>query len=161
MALLQFNAQQVSPESEFSPLPAGVYVAQVVESDVKPTKSGTGHYLQLTWKVLDGQHAGRLVFDRLNIANQNETATRIGQQQLSQLCHAVGVLQLQDSQQLHSRPCRIKLVVKQDPQYGDSNEVKGYELAQGMAAHTAPAFVPPPVQAKSATPATPWGQKAA
>lgn len=161
MALLSFNAQQVSPESEFSPLPAGVYVAQVVESDVKPTKSGTGHYLQLTWKVLDGQHAGRLVFDRLNIANQNETATRIGQQQLSQLCHAVGVLQLQDSQQLHSRPCRIKLVVKQDPQYGDSNEVKGYELAQGMAAPTAPAFAPPPVQAKSAAPATPWGQKAA
>lgn len=160
MALLNFNAQTVSPESEFSPLPAGVYVAQVVESDVKQTKNGTGHYLQLTWKVLDGQHAGRLVFDRLNIANANETAQKIGQQQLSQLCHAVGVMQLQDSQQLHQRPCRIKIVVRKDDQYGDSNEVKGYEAVAGMAAPAVPAFVPPPVANKPVA-ATPWGQKAA
>lgn len=158
MALLQFNAQAVSPESEFSPIPAGVYTAQVMESDIKATKSGSGHYLQLTWKVLDGAHAGRLVFDRLNIANQNETAQKIGQQQLSSLCHAVGVLQLQDSQQLHARPCRIKVVVKKDDQYGDGNEVKGYEAAAG-AASPAPAFMAPPV--KPAAPAAPWAQKAA
>ncbi len=158
MALLQFNAQAVSPESEFSPIPAGVYAAQVVESDVKPTKTGSGHYLQLTWKILDGQHAGRLVFDRLNIANQNETAQKIGQQQLSQLCHAVGVLQLQDSQQLHARPCRIKVVVRKDDQYGDGNEVKGYEAVTGTAP-AAPSFMPPPVQQPK--PATPWGQRAA
>lgn len=161
MATLNFNAQQVSPESEFSPLPAGIYIAQITDSEIKPTKTGSGHYLQLTWKVLDGQHAGRLVFDRLNIANENERAQKIGQQQLSQLCHAVGVLQLQDSQQLHQRPCRIKLVVKNDPQYGDSNEVKGYEAAApgaGMTPPAAPAFAPPPVANK---PATPWGQRAA
>ena len=158
MALLNFNAAEVSPESEFTPLPAGIYNAQVIDSDLKPTKNGTGHYLQLTWKVLDGQYAGRLAFDRLNIHNANETATKIGQQQLSALCHAAGVLQVQDSSQLHNRPCRIKVVIRKDDHYGDSNEIKGYEAIAG-AKPAAPAFMAPPV-AKPAAGAPPWAKAA-
>lgn len=36
MALLNFRADQVAPqENNFDPIPAGVYIAQVVESDIK------------------------------------------------------------------------------------------------------------------------------
>jgi len=160
MATLNFNAQNVEPAEAFTALPAGLYHAQIVESDLKQTKTGSGHYLQLTWKVLDGQHTGRLIFDRLNIANQNETAQKIGQQQLSALCHAVGILQVADSSQLHNKPCRIKVTVRKDDQYGDSNEVKGYEAAGGTAA-SAPAM---PAFAKPAAPAgntPPWMARAA
>lgn len=165
MALINFNAQTVSPESEFTPLPAGIYTAQVTDSEVKPTKTGTGHYLQLTWRVLEGPQTGRMVFDRLNIANANETATKIGQQMLSQLCHAIGVLQVADSSQLHNRPCRIKVVIRKDDQYGDSNEVKGYEAVSGGSVPSMPAFVAP--QPAKPAPQTfganggPWSQRAA
>jgi hypothetical protein len=159
MATLNFNAQTVAPAEAFTALPAGVYAAQVIESELKPTKNGTGHYLQLTWKVLDGQHTGRLIFDRLNIANANETAQKIGQQQLSALCHAVGVLQVADRQQLHNKPCLIKVTVRQDPQYGDSNEVKGYEPAGGAAAaSTMPAFAKPAAAPAAGSP--PWAKAA-
>ena len=158
MAILNFNAAEVSPESEFTPLPAGIYPAQVVESELKATKNGTGHYLQLQWKILEGQFAGRNVFDRLNIHNANETATKIGQQQLSALCHAVGVLQVADSAQLHFKPCRIKLTIRKDEQYGDRNEIKGYEAIAG-AVPSMPTFAPP-APAKPAAGAPPWAKAA-
>lgn len=159
MAILNFNAQDVEPAEAFTALPAGLYNAQVIESDLKPTKNGTGHYLQLTWKILEGQHAGRLVFDRLNIHNANETAQKIGQQQLSALCHAVGIMQVADSSQLHNKPCRIKVTIRQDQQYGDSNEIKGYEAIAGGAKPAAPAFAAP-AAAKPAAVAPPWAKAA-
>ena len=140
MAQMSFNAAEVEPQSTFDALPAGWYVAQVIESDMKDTKAGTGQYLQLTWEILDGACAGRRVWDRLNISNPNAEAERIGRQQLSQLCHSVGVLQLQDSQQLHGKPARIKLAIRKDPAYGDSNDVKGYEPAGPGIAAAAPSI---------------------
>jgi len=146
MAQLNFNAANVEPDAGFSLIPAGVYTAQATDSKVYPTKSGTGTILELTFKILEGQHAGRLVWARINIQNHNPVAEQIGQKQLSGLCHAVGVLQLQDSTQLHNKPLRIRVKVTKDDQYGDKNEVNGYEaLPQGMAAPIAAprATVPP------------------
>lgn len=146
MALLNFDASTVTPAaSSFEPLPAGIYVAHVVDSEVKTTKAGTGKYLQLTWEVLDGTHAGRKVFDRLNIQNPNETAQQIGLGQLSQLCHAVGLPKVQDSMELHARPCRIKVAIKQNEQFGDSNEIKKYEAVEGARPPAMPTARPPAV----------------
>lgn len=142
MAKLSFNAAEVEPQSTFEPMPAGWYLAQVVESDMKSTKAGTGEYLQLSWEVVEGPCTGRRAWDRLNVSNPNAEAERIGRQQLSQLCHAMGVMNLQDSQQLHGKPVRIKLTVRKDPNFGDSNEVKGYEKAAGIAPAAIPAAIP-------------------
>jgi hypothetical protein len=159
MAAFSFDATTVEPDAGMSPIPAGTYLAQIIESNIKPTKNGTGHYLQATWKVLDGQYKGRLIFDRINVKNASQAAEQIGQKQLSALCHAVGVLRLQDSIQLHNRPARVRVVVREDEQYGDGNEVKGYEPAgvQGMpAAAPQPApFAPQPAFAQPAQPAAP------
>ena len=85
---------------------------------------------------------------RINIQNHNPVAEQIGQKQLSGLCHAVGVLQLQDSTQLHNKPLRIRVKVTKDDQYGDKNEVNGYEaLPQGGGA--------PVVPTRAAVPQTP------
>ena len=146
MAQLNFNAANVEPDAGFSLIPAGVSTAQATDSKVHPTKRVTATILELTFKILDGQHAGRLVWSRINIQNANPVCEQIGQKQLSGLCHAVGVLQLQDSTQLHNKPLRIRVKVTKDDQYGDKNEVNGYEaLPQGMAAPIAAprATVPP------------------
>lgn len=151
MTQLIFNANTVDPNPGFDPIPAGVYVAQIVESDVKPTKNGSGQYAQFTLEVLDGPCKGRKVWSRINVRNQSAEAERIGQSQLSQLQHAVGVLQLQDTTQLHMKPLRIKVTVRKDEQYGDSNEVKGFEALAG----TQPGFVAPPQAAPVVAPAAP------
>ena len=45
--LAGFDAREVEPAVEFAPLPAGKYIAAIVESETKPTKAGGGSYLQL------------------------------------------------------------------------------------------------------------------
>lgn len=155
MAQISFNASAVQPKKSFEPIPAGSYIASISESAIKPTSKGTGQIMNLTFDILDGQYKGRKVFDRINIQNQNPTAEKIGQEQLSALCHAVGVLQLQDTNQLHGRPVTIKVKIRKDDtgQYEDSNEVTGYLAANGaVPAASAPA-------APAAAPAAPWLKK--
>ena len=56
MAKLQnFNANDVEPASDFEAIPAGKYLAVITDSEVKPNKSGTGTYLQLTFQVVEGE----------------------------------------------------------------------------------------------------------
>lgn len=164
MANLVFDATQVAPQESFTPIPAGIYIAQAIDSEVKPLKSGNGQALNLTFEVLDGQFKGRKVFSRLNIQHTNQQAEQIGQKQLSQLCHAAGVLKVNDSAQLHQRPVRIKVKIRKDEtgQYGDQNEIAAFESVGNVVPTTAPsgAFVPAPPAAPAA-PTTPWGQKAA
>ena len=87
------------PEDDrtFDPLPAGDYLMQVTESEIKPTKSGSGEQLILTLEVVDGPHQNRKVWDRLNIRNENADAQRIAQRALADLCLAIGVASLRDT----------------------------------------------------------------
>jgi hypothetical protein len=61
MGNLDFNANTVEPATDFEPIPAGKYVAAVVASEMKPTKAGTGNYLELTFEVLEGEFKGRMI----------------------------------------------------------------------------------------------------
>ena len=153
MATFQFNASEVEPEQGFSVVPAGMYAAQIIDVEIKDTKAGNGQYMSVTWELLDGQYRGRKVWSRLTVRNANAEAERIGRQQLSALCHAVGVLNLQDTVQLHGKQARLRVTVKQDAQYGDSNDVKGYEALAGSAPG-AP-FTPPPAAAPARA-GKPW-----
>jgi len=54
MATLNFNANEVPPAEALEAVPAGKYIAVITESEVKPTKSGTGHFLELTFEIIEG-----------------------------------------------------------------------------------------------------------
>ena len=159
MASFSFDASQVAPQDSFSLLPAGSYIAQIEESEIKATKAGTGQMLKLKWRVVDGQYANRVLFQQINIVNQNPKAEEIGQRQLSSLCHAVGVLKLNDTAQLHAKPVKIKVKIRVDDtgKYDDQNEVTSFESAAGTtaAAHAAVAAAP------AAASVPPWQKRAA
>ena len=122
-----FDAQQVEPTTEFAPLPAGKYLAMITDSELKPTKSGTGQYLQLTFQILEGDCQGRCVWARLNLHNDNATAVKIARAELSAICRAVGVMCPQDSCELHNLPLLITVKCKRRDDTGEiANEVKGY-----------------------------------
>lgn len=153
MATLNFDASQVAPQEAFEVIPAGWYNAMIDESDIKPTKDGGGRYLELRFSVLDGQYAGRKLFQRLNIVNANPTAQEIAYKQLSAIAHAVGILQVPDSTVLHNRPLKIKVKVRAAAgEYEASNEINGWENVNKQvggaapAQQAAPAFVAPPAQ---------------
>ena len=122
-----FDAATVDPATDFEPLPAGKYLTVITDSQMKPTKSGTGHFLELTFQVIDGPFKNRLLWARLNLDNPSETAVKIARGQLSALCRAVNVLQPRDSLELHNIPLVIKVGVKRRDDTGEfTNEVKGF-----------------------------------
>ena len=126
-----FDANEVDPHRAFEPLPAGWYKCVITESEEKPTKAQTGSYIQLKLEVISGDHAGRIVFDRLNLDNPNKTAVEIAQATLSSICHAVGVMRPRDSSELHDKPMMVKLAVRPARDgYDASNDVKGYEAVK-------------------------------
>jgi Protein of unknown function (DUF669) len=123
MTKLNFNAETYHPE-ELDLLPPGEYEAAITESEIKTTKSGTGEYLELRWTILDGDHKGRHVWQRINIQNPNDKAVAIGQRQLWEICNALGVSHLTDSSQLHDIPVGIPVrIEKGTGEFGDQNVI--------------------------------------
>jgi len=143
MSALNFDATTVDPVDDFSPIPAGEYVMAIIDSEMKPTKNGQGQYLQLTLQVLEGEYKGRMVWDRLNLVNPNQTVVEIARRTLSAICHAVGKLQVQDSAELHDIPMVVRVSVRPaDGQYDASNEVKAYKAMQKPQAQPMPQSQP-------------------
>ena len=134
MDLSGFNAENVEPNAPRDPVPAGWYRAVIEASEEKPTKAQTGSYLQLTIQIIEGDHAGRKVIDRLNLNNPNATAVEIAQRTLSSICRAVGIMTPRDSQDLHDKPMMVKVKVKAaSGEYGASNEVDDYAPVEAKA----------------------------
>lgn len=156
MALFNFDSSAIQlQERSFDPIPAGTYIARVIESDLRPLKSGNGTGLNLQFEIIDGQFSNRRIFEQLNVQHSNQKTESIAQEQLAYLCKAVGVSKLQDTQQLHNIPLKIKVKVRKDEtgQYGDSNSITGYESApQAMGVSNQSAFQAQPKPAASA----PW-----
>lgn len=133
MVALNFNAQTVKPNTGFEPVPSGTYPVIITKTEDKPTKNGGGSYLEVTMTIQGGEHNGKTVIDRLNLRNQNQVAVDIAYGTLSAICHVIGRLQVQDSQQLHGVPFQVLVIKKErDDQPGSfSNEVKGYKDING------------------------------
>lgn len=138
-----FDYTQVEPRDSLEPVPPGVYVAEVVESDVVQTKNGAGHRVTLTLRITEGPCEGRQIWDGINFQHANDVAQRIGQQQLAELCAAVGLRgPLEDTNDLHGIPIRIKVKMSKPQEgYDQKNEVSRYMPIDG-AAPAAPAARP-------------------
>ncbi len=142
VSLSGFNAAQVEPSVSFEPIPAGKYVAVIIDSQMKATKAGTGQYLELTFQIVEGEYENRCLWARLNLDNPNPQAVQIAQAELSAICHGTGVMAPNDSSELHNLPLMIKVACRKRSDTGDIvNEIKGYskrELVTACAESTPP-----------------------
>ena len=171
MALVNFQADPTAVTNSYELLPKGDYLCMAIASEIKPNSKRTGDYLQITFEVLDGPSKGRKIWDRLNIRNANKTAEKIALEALNNLCVATGVMNLQDSDQLHNIPVVLKVDIEAGRDgYDDQNRVKGYVAAGGAAPApaqraAAPAQAAAPAPAAAATAAAGgapvWKRKAA
>jgi hypothetical protein len=150
------------PDNELTVIPAGWYTATIAEAEVKTAKRGDGQYLSVRYTILGPTHQGRSVYGNVTLRNASETATRIGRAQLKELMGAVGLAQLADTDQLVGATLQVRVTVRDDLQYGQSNEVKGWKPAGAQA--PVPRPVPPsavlstPAPAPVPTPAQPQPQ---
>ena len=123
-----FNAADVEPAVGFDPIPAGRYLAIITDTTLRPTKTGGGNYLELTFQVIEGECKERLVWSRLNLDNPSAVAVKIARAELSAVCRAVGVMTPKDSVELHNLPLVITVGHKKRGDTGEiSNIIKGYD----------------------------------
>ena len=142
----------------FEPLPAGWYTATITQGEVKKTKAGNGEYIKLRFDITGPTHQGRVVFGNLNIKNANPKAEEIGRQQLGEIMRAIGLAKVADTDQLIGGQISIKLTIKDDAQYGASNEIKGFNSLTGSAAPSIPS-APASAPAATGKAAPPWAKK--
>lgn len=129
-----FDASSVPDQQSFDTIPPGKYPVQITQSEMRDNKAGTGKYLWLEMQIIDGPSSGRLLWDRLNLINQNQTAVDIAYQTLGAICKAVGITMCKDSEELHMRPMTANVKVRPAQNgYDAANEIKGYEPAGSKA----------------------------
>lgn len=142
-----FDANTVEPvSSNFDPIPAGKYLAMIVDSQEKSSQKGH-KYLSLEIEVIDGEFKGRKLWTNLNLAHPNADTVKFARAELAEICKAVGVLRPTDTVQLHNLPMQITVKVTRRKDNDElQNRIKGYApkaAAQGQ-----------PQQATGTTP--PW-----
>lgn len=133
MVALNFNATAVQPNVAPEPVPSGQYPVIIVGTEEKPTKAGTGSYIEIAMQIQGGEFNGRKVYDRLNIRNPNQQAVDIAYSTLSAICHVTNRLHIQDTGQLHGVPfiAIVNKVPRDDRPGSFSNEVRGYKDING------------------------------
>lgn len=114
---------------DYDPLPDGYYLAEVTESKVEPTASGTGKVLKLTHRILEGEYKGRLLWTNLNVKNQSVKAQAIALGDLSALAKACGQVGIpEESFSLHEIPhcIKVELEKSKNPKYADKSAIQSY-----------------------------------
>lgn len=168
MANINVDLTETEASKPREVLPPGWYVAAIDASEVKATKKAAEAkeypsednakhandcLLQFTFKVLEGNAKGRLLWHRLNIRNANEIAQKIAEEELAAICDAVKhPRKVVDSVTLHSKAMRVKVDVETREGQPPQNVIKGFEALGGALAAPAPTG-----DASQATPA--WNRK--
>ena len=170
MSLFHFDATQVPTLGDRTPIPDGDYNIKAVEVERKPTKDDPSYsFLAFTFEVIDGPHAGYRIFENINLWNKNPTAVGIAAKTLSSICHATGVLVVEDPAQLLNRPMKAHVkTAPARPPYDASNKITSYGTYEGpiggagVGATAAPALARPvAAPAAPARPAAPMAPASA
>lgn len=120
MSLAGYNTHDHQPLADREPVPAGEYEVMITASEWRDNSSSNGRHLVLTLQIIEGEHEGRLLWDRLNLENDNQSTVQIAQRAVSSICRACGfsgTLQTENGEELHNRPMRVKVAV--DPPKGE------------------------------------------
>lgn len=136
MADLGIDDYELAPPDEnggLDPIPYGVYTLEVIESDKVPVKND-GQQITLTISVIEGPFSNRKIWMRHTWKNNSADAERIGRQQVSELCRAVGMNSYpENTVEFHGIPFQAKVGLdKPTPGYAPRNEIKKY-LSAGNA----------------------------
>lgn len=140
-----FNTKSKEKMNDYSVVPEGNYIASVVKSEVVLTKKAKeandrslGQIMKLQWKILAGEYKGKNLYTQINIVNPNPQAVEIGEKEFATIRDACGVVDVQQTEQLHGIPCELDVGIESQPNYPDRNFIKFYKEATGDIPAAAP-----------------------
>lgn len=114
---LGFKAKDIPQDKGrkgFNPIPEGEYTVLVEQLIPHDTRSG-GKGLKARYQVVDGQYRGRLIFDFINVVNDNPQTEAIGHKTLRNLAYSCGLPDVpDDTVEYINNVARMVVGVKRD-----------------------------------------------
>jgi hypothetical protein len=148
----------------FELIPPGDYTAQIVEAEIRQPQSGDGNMLKLTWRISQGEHEGRQVWETLCFQHSNPQTETIARRRLKDICTALNITQHVDDPGIFTfKPAAVRIGIKVDKtgRFDDANTIKRVRALDGQvkaeaakAEPTAPAA--PKAKHESGLGAAPW-----
>ena len=149
-----FNPNDFEEVRSFDPIPEGEYRAVITDSQMIDTQDDTvfafrgakvrAQYLCLTFEILEGQYAHRLIWANFNLVNKNEKTVEIAERTLASCFRAVGLNRpVQNSAEAHDKQLQIKVIIKppsvgkNGQHYKAKNEVRGFKSLGQTVPHVA------------------------
>ena len=86
-----FDTPNEEASSDFEPIPAGQYVATILDAKVAALKSGKGQAVLLTWEIGGGKYENRLIWDRVIVTHESADAMKFGRRKFKDIAVACGV----------------------------------------------------------------------
>ena len=145
-----FDASQIEPLADLTPVPEGWYPAQITSTEQKPTAAAkrgeTQDWLvEFVYTIVGPTHTNRKIYVSLNLGNSKPQATEMAHRELSSICHATGQAVIQRTEQVHNIPHMIHLKVEPAVFNGDGSEkykaknvVKGYKPLEQQQSNAMP-----------------------
>lgn len=121
---------------DFEVLPPNNYKMVIIGDELKDNKAKTGKILMLKLQTTEGQHAGTMVNDFINLTNPSPVCQNIGQGTLKRICGLCSVVYPPtDTTVLYGKPMSVKIGVSEfkSNNTGDilkSNKVISYNAAE-------------------------------
>lgn len=108
-------------------VPNGIYVLEIESGSVDKTSKGTGIILKTTLNVIEPEdYAGRKIFNNnYNLENDNPKAQEIGQRQFAALCRAIGVSEVEDSEEVQLKRFTARVALGKPSKGTDGTEYPG------------------------------------
>ncbi len=131
--------------TDFAPLPAGRYIVRVASGELTTAKSGTPCF-KLTFRVLEGEHAGRLIWHDLWLTPAALPMTK----------RDLGKLGVKSLEQLEAPlppgiRCDVKLTLRKGDDGGEYTHVRSFDVL-GIDKIEDDVFAPVDDAAKGVTP---------
>lgn len=123
------DLSDVSANTQFAPIPPGEYPVCLDNAEVKTTKSGTGEYVNATFRITAGSQEGKKLFHMWTLKNDNAKAVEIGLSQLKAFLLAAGAkeFKLASITDLVGYQAVAVTKIRTDPQYGDKSVISFFK----------------------------------
>lgn len=118
-----YLANSAASSAGYTPLPVGEYEMEIVESDYDINRAGDGMVLKCKAQVVGGEYDGRPFYLNYDLENADPQTEKIGQRDFAALRRATGVLQPEESHELHFKRFGVKIGIKNRKDTGEPENV--------------------------------------